>query len=65
MWNFENCKPKYVVMRRAVLMEDEGREQMIHGYDTQKEAEDWIAEQKGEYFGPQDYYVAKCSITVA
>ena len=48
----------FVVMRSPCLMEDEGRHEFIRTYSTRKEAEDWIASQDGEYFGPGSYYIA-------
>ena len=48
----------FVVMRKPTLMEDEGRHEFIGTYSTRKEAEDWIASQKGEYFSPSRYYIA-------
>lgn len=50
-----------VVIRKAVLMEDEGREQLVQRFDTEDEARAWVAAQEGEYFGPSDYYVAVSS----
>jgi hypothetical protein len=44
-------------MRRAVLMEDEGREMVATSFEDRKSAEDWIAQQAGEYFKPEDYYI--------
>lgn len=44
------------IMRRPVLMEDEGRHLLIKT-TTKEEALDWIEAQKGEYFGPGDYYI--------
>jgi hypothetical protein len=46
-----------MVMRRPVLMEDEGRHFPIKDGLTYEAAEAWIAQQKGEYFGPGDYYI--------
>lgn len=50
---------KYAVMRKPVLMEDEGREFYINNYETEEEANAWIESQKGKYFRPSDYYVLK------
>jgi len=52
----------YIVMRYAVLPEDEGREHMIKGYETLTEAKAWIVSQKAEYFKPTDYYIAQISV---
>ena len=46
-----------VIMRRSVLMEDEGR-QFVIKICPKEEARQWIAAQKGEYFAPSDYYIA-------
>lgn len=48
----------FVIIRRAVLMEDEGRENIVKVCRTRAEAETWIAKQAGEYFGSSDYYIA-------
>lgn len=48
-----------IIMRHAVLMEDEGRHHFIKKMQTREEAEDWIKAQKDEYFKPQDYYIAE------
>lgn len=48
---------KIIVMRRAVLQEDEGREAYIGQYNSQAEAEAWIAAQEGCYFRPSEYYI--------
>ena len=45
------------IMRHPVLMEDEGRHFLIKSKVERKEAEEWIAKQKGEYFSPGDYYI--------
>lgn len=49
----------FVIMRKAVLMEDEGRQEFIKTAHTRKEAQDWIDAQKNEYFKPGDYYIAE------
>lgn len=46
-----------VIMRHPVLMEDEGRNFCIKTNVTRKEAKEWIAAQKDEYFKPGDYYI--------
>ena len=51
--------PKFTVIRLAVLMEDEGLEQVIDSHPTRAEAEEWIANQKNEYFKPSDYRIAE------
>lgn len=50
-------KGHYVVMLKAVVMEQEGRESVAVVKHTREEAEAWIAAQKGEYFHPTDYYI--------
>lgn len=49
--------PKYAIMRRPVLMEDEGRHFLIKVMDSKHAAEVWIKAQEGEYFKPSDYYI--------
>lgn len=44
------------VVRRPVLMEDEGRYHVAAEFETLEEAEAWIAAQD-EYFKPSDYLV--------
>lgn len=46
-----------VIMRKPVVMEDEGRHFAISFVNSRAAAEAWIAAQKGQYFGPGDYYV--------
>lgn len=46
------------VMRRPCLMEDEGRHFYVKSFSTYEEAQCWIISQKGQYFGPSDYYIA-------
>lgn len=46
-----------VIIRKAVLMEDEGHEHLIKICETHKEALEWVAQQQGEYFGPRDYRI--------
>lgn len=48
---------RVAIMRRAVLMEDEGRSHLIKIVESKEEATKWIQEQKGQYFGPSDYYI--------
>ena len=48
---------KFAVIRKAVIMEDEGREEFIDVFPSYKEARAWIDSQKGEYFAPSDYYI--------
>lgn len=50
---------RIAIMRCPVLMEDEGRHELIKICDTQLEADEWIKDQEGEYFGPGDYYILK------
>lgn len=49
---------KFVVMRRAVLQEDEGRDHYIQGFETEQEALAFVANQVG-YFKPGDFYILK------
>ena len=46
-----------VIMRYAVLQEDEQEDKFVKSVDTKEEAEKWIANQKDEYFKPTDYYI--------
>ena len=48
---------KCIVIRRACLPEDEGREEIVEIYNSVLEARNWIDAQENEYFKPQDYYV--------
>ena len=48
-----------IIMRRPVLMEDEGRHFYEKGPISRKEAEDWIKSQRDEYFKPSDYYIVE------
>lgn len=48
----------YVVMRRPVLMEDEGQHSVVATFSSRDEAAYWIAAQANEYFRPGDYYIA-------
>jgi hypothetical protein len=50
-------EPQVNIMRYPCLMEDEGRHFFISGPMPRAEAEAWIANQKGEYFGPGSYYL--------
>ena len=50
-----------IIMRRPVLMEDEGRHFFEKGPISKKEAEKWIEAQKDEYFKPSDYYIIEKS----
>jgi len=47
----------YVVIRKAVLMEDEGSDKIIQTFADKAEAEEWIKSQEGQYFRPSDYYI--------
>jgi hypothetical protein len=49
----------FIVMRRACLMEDEGRHEFMGIYPTREAAAAWITAQKGQYFKPGDYYIAE------
>jgi hypothetical protein len=44
------------VMRKAQLMEDEGRDQFEADFATKEAADAWIAAQSG-YFRPGDYFI--------
>jgi hypothetical protein len=46
----------YTVIRRG-QQESEGNPIDIDTYETEKEAQDWIAAQEGEYYSPGQYYV--------
>lgn len=48
----------YIVMRSPCLMEDEGRHFFVDVFPTKEEAQAWINNQEGEYFGPGNYYIA-------
>ncbi len=48
-----------IIMRRPVLMEDEGRHFYEKGPLPREEALKWITAQKDEYFKPGDYYLAE------
>ena len=50
---------QYIIIRKAVLMEDEGREHVEKVFVTEAEANAWIAIQKDEYFKPHDYYITE------
>jgi hypothetical protein len=49
----------YLVMRRPVLPEDEGRHDTVCYFETRWLAQKWIDDQKDEYFKPQDYYIVE------
>lgn len=48
-----------MVMRYPVIMEDKGRHELVQSFENRTEAEAWVARQKGEYFGPGDYYIVE------
>lgn len=48
-----------IIMRYPVLMEDEGRHFFEKGPIIREEAEEWIVNQKDEYFKPSDYYIVE------
>lgn len=54
-----DCGVSFIIVRKAVLMEDEGREEFVKVYETREAAEKWIKDQKEEYFKPLDYYIAE------
>lgn len=54
---------KFMIMRYPVLMEDEGRTFFIDGPMSEEEANDWISKQKGQYFGPGDYFISEANTT--
>ena len=45
------------IMRHPCLMEDEGRHFLIRHETSRAKAEQWIRDQKDEYFKPSDYYI--------
>lgn len=45
------------VMRHPCLMEDEGRHFFVLGPVPREVAQGFIEAQRGEYFGPGDYYI--------
>lgn len=47
----------YAIMRRACIMEDEGRNFLVKVSSSKEEAQKWIDSQKDEYFKPSDYYI--------
>jgi len=47
----------FYVMLRHCLPEHEGRDMLCETYDTEAEAQAYIAKQEGEYFRPSDYYI--------
>lgn len=52
----------YAVLRKANLMEDQGREQYIGSRETREEAEELIEDQVKRsqgYFSRSDYYIAE------
>jgi len=53
--NLDETK-RFQVIRKAVLMEDEGHEHLITSFDTRKEAEEWRLAQN-EYFTADDFYI--------
>ena len=50
---------KVNVMRKAVLMEDEGHEALIAYQIPMENAVSWISMQGDEYFKPSDYYITE------
>ena len=49
----------WIVLRRPVLMEDEGQVTLVKQFTLRKDAEAWIAKQHDQYFKPKDYYVVE------
>lgn len=52
---------KYIVIRKAVLMEDEGREHIIDVFYTEDDAKQCIEEETRRdtgYFRRSDFYIA-------
>lgn len=49
----------WLIMRSPCLPEDEGRSFVIKTVSSEKEADEWIKKQEGEYFRPSDYYKVK------
>jgi hypothetical protein len=52
----------YIVIRKAVLMEDEGHPQYVAVYTDPDKARQWINAQAAEYFGPGDYWMAETEL---
>lgn len=51
------------VVRKPVLPEDEGREELLPVGGTREFVDRWIAAQAGEYFKPSDYEARKMEPT--
>ena len=49
----------FLVIRKAVLQEDEGRVTPIKVFFLKANATAWIEKQEGEFFKPGDYYVER------
>lgn len=52
-------KIKYLVIRKPVLLEDEGRQFMIGQHDSRADAQQWIDQQVGKYHPPGDYIIVE------
>jgi hypothetical protein len=50
---------KYVIILRAVTMEQEGMPSIAKTCGTLEEATKWVAAQENEYFKPGDYYIVE------
>lgn len=52
---------KYAVIRKPVLMEDEGRAHLCFTCDTKEEAEAWLDKNAppGDYFHRSDYKIMR------
>ena len=49
---------RYFVIRRPVLMEDEGHyHDVAPVFSTETEARDWVRAREGQFFHPSDYVV--------
>jgi len=53
---------RFVVMRRPVFMEDEGRHTFVQTFRSKQKAKEWIAAQEKAYFKPDDYYICEESV---
>jgi hypothetical protein len=53
---------RFVVMRSPCLMEDEDRHEYVKSFTSRTKAQEWVAAQKDEYFGPSDYYILEESV---
>lgn len=54
--NLKEQNKMCLIMRKPVLMEDEGRFSFIKRC-TEAEATQWVSDQEGQYFHPSDYTI--------